>query len=75
MIAKPETFRSCYSTVSAGTQFTTNCEAVIMAKIVHFGLTAAAAFNRPLPSSQVDNGHPNANSRPFVKVLAGLLSK
>ena len=35
MIAKPETFRSCYSTVlGLEGQFTTNFEAAIMAKIV-----------------------------------------
>ena len=43
MIAKLETFRLQYG-FGARIQFTTNFEAAIMAKIVQFGLTAAAAF-------------------------------
>src|SRR6202021_223192 len=46
VVETPSQKRSAPVTVrfSAGIQFTTNCEAVIMAEIVHFGLTAAAAF-------------------------------
>jgi ketosteroid isomerase-like protein len=82
MIAKPESSGPVTVPFWAGIQFTTHFEAAIVAKIVHFGLTAAAALifvtcggNVPANNANADDTSERAASAGPNKVALITLEK